>query len=124
MATKEITKENTEIAAEEVIGSDSVLTEEVSALFTHKLTKTIEYEDNKFDEITFDFDSLTGGDSLDVENELSSKGHFIVLKTADSEYLIRMCAKACITKGVDTGFFRIIPVKDYNKIMNSVKRFF
>lgn len=124
MATKEITKENTEIAAEEVIGSDSVLTEEISALFTHKLSKPIEYEGKKFDEINFDFDALTGGDSLDVENELSSKGHFIFLKTSDSEYLVRMCARACTNDGVDVGFFRILPVKDYNKIMNSVKRFF
>lgn len=121
MATNK--KENNEIAPTDVVGSDAALLEEnVSSLYKHKLSRSIEYEGVTYEELSFDFDSLTGGDSLDIENEIAAKGRLLIVKTSDAEYLSRMCARACVQK-VDVGIFRVMPVKDYNRIMNTAKRF-
>lgn len=124
MATKATKKENTEIAPDAVVGSDAALFEEGgNSFFTYRLSKPISYEGKEYDALTFDFEALTGGDSLDVENELAAKGHLLIVKTSDSEYVTRMCARACIEEGVDIGIFRVMQAKDYNRLMNTAKRF-
>lgn len=111
-------------AAEQAVGSDSVLLDEQpDGMYTHKFAEPIQYDGKTFDKLTFDFDSLTGGDSLDVESELLSKGHAVVVRTIDGEYLSRMCARAC-TESVGADIFRHMKVKDYGQITNVAKRFF
>lgn len=124
--TKATKKENTEIAPDAVVGSDAALFEEggnLTSLFTYHLSKPISYEGKEYDALTFDFEALTGGDSLDVENELAAKGHLLFVKTSDSEYVSRMCARACVEEGIDIGIFRVMQAKDYNRLMNTAKRF-
>lgn len=125
MATeKKPTKnEETEIAPESVVGSDAALLDQsVTALFTHTLSRPVEYEGEKYESLTFDFDSLTGGDSIDVETELLAKGHPVISKSIDTQYLMRMCARAC-TADIDYNIFRALPVKDFNRIIATAKRF-
>lgn len=121
------TDDMTELEAqvvEQVVGSDSVLLEEApDSLYVHTFEKPIEYNGKTYEKLTFDFDSLCGGDSLDVESELLSKGHFVVSRSVDPEYLIRMCARAC-TDSVGFDIFRCMKVKDYTRITNYSRRFF
>lgn len=108
----------------QAVGSDSVLLDDQpDGLYTHNFVKPIQYDGKTYEKLTFDFDSLTGGDSLDVESELLSRGHAVVVRTIDGEYLSRMCARAC-TESVGADIFRQMPVKDYGAITNVAKRFF
>lgn len=94
-----------------------------SDLYVHTFKRPISYNGKTYESLTFDFSSLTGGDSLDVENELQSMGHAVVVRTLDGAYLSRMCARAC-TEPVGFDIFRVMSVKDYAIITNKSKRFF
>lgn len=94
-----------------------------SDLYVHTFKRPISYNGKTYESLTFDFSSLTGGDSLDVENELQSMGHAVVVRTLDGAYLSRMCARAC-TEPIGADIFRVMPVKDYAIITNKSKRFF
>lgn len=110
-------------AAKQAVGSDAVLLEEQNdGLYTHTFSKPVLYDGKTIEKLTFDFDSLTGGDSLDVESELMARNHFVVVKNVDGEYLTRMAARAC-TEKIGHDIFRLMPVKDYGKITNIAKRF-
>ena len=119
------TEANTEEAAfdVEVSESDIKMVEDTTDVYTHKFKVPVQYDGKTYESLTFDFSSLTGGDSLDVENELQSMGHAVVVRTLDGMYLSRMCAKAC-TENIGSDIFRVMPVKDYAIITNKSKRFF
>ena len=126
----EITAETAQIV-EQAVGSDSVLLEESpDSLYVHTFEKPIEYNGKTYEKLTFDFDSLTGGDSLDVESELMARNHPVLVRNIDSEYVIRMAAKACTERGADGkrvighDIFRNMTVKDYGRITNIARRFF
>ena len=119
--------ENTNAEADQsvkdAVGSDTAMLDETSGLYTRVLNRPVVYDGKTYTELTFDFDSLTGGDSLDVEEELMSNGIFMGMKTFDGRYLIRMCARAC-TADVGYDIFRLMSVKDSNIIQNVARRFF
>ncbi len=117
--------------AEQVVGSDGALLEELlDGVYTHTFAKPVLYDGKTYEKLTFDFDSLTGGDSLDVESELMARNHPVFVRNIDGEYLIRMAAKACTERGADNkrvighDIFRLMSAKDYGKITNIAKRFF
>ena len=64
-------------------------------VFTLHLTRPLEHEGKSYSDLTFDFDSLSGSDSLAIERELQMLGHTVIVANFDSEYLIRVCVKAC-----------------------------
>lgn len=97
--------------------------ENPSTIFKHVLVKPFEYEGKQYTELSFDFDKLTGKDSLAVERELMAMGRTVVVRAFSPDYLVRMCARAC-TEKVGHDIFDIMSVKDYAKITNASKRFF
>ncbi len=124
----EIIKNDAEIEeqkeAEAALGSDAaVLEESESDIFKYELIRPVTYDGKEYKELTFDFGSLTGGDSMDVEDELMSRGHAVLVRSADSMYLSRMCARACNEK-VGADIFRLMFVKDCNRILAASRRFF
>ena len=66
-----------------------------NGVFTLHLTRSLEHEGKSYSDLTFDFDSLSGSDSLAIERELQMLGHTVIVANFDSEYLIRVCVKAC-----------------------------
>jgi len=124
--TEKKTNEQEDFAeqAEKVVGSDVVnLENESDGVYTHTFNKPVLYEGKTYKKLPFDFESLSGGDSLDVENELLAQGHAVVARSIDGAYLIRMCARAC-TEKVGYDIFRVMSVKDYAIITNRSRRFF
>lgn len=97
--------------------------EQPSTLYNHVLAKPIEYDGKIYTELSFDFDKLTGKDSLDVERELQAIGRPVVVRSLSGDYLVRMSARACTAK-VGHDIFEMMSVKDYAKITNASKRFF
>lgn len=111
-------------AAEAVAGSDAAMIDAtIDEVYTHVFSRPVKYDGEEITELTFDFGSLTGGDSLSVEEELRMAGHPVIVRSVDGAYLIRMCAKAC-TRSIDFEIFEKMPAKDYIRITNISKRFF
>ena len=89
-------------------------------VFTFK--KPFEHEGKKYTELKFDFNSLTGADSINIEAELQAKGVAIFAPAFSAPYLVRMCARAC-TEKVDYKFFEAMRLKDYVTIRSKARNF-
>lgn len=79
-------------------------------------------EHRSFDQLTFDFNKLTGRDSLAIENELQSLGKPVIVAEMSGEYLIRMAARAC-TEKISADDLAAAPLADYNKIRSRARSF-
>lgn len=93
-----------------------------SSLVTIKLSKPFEYEGNVFEELSFDFDKLTGADDKAIERELQAKNLPVMVAALSTEYLVRMCARAC-TAEIGHDAFDYMPLKDHNKIKTAGRNF-
>ena len=96
-------------------------TEEVGA-YVHVFKKPFEYQGKSYDQLTFDFGSLTGRDSLAIENELQALGKMVLSPEFSGEFLIRMAARAC-TENVGSDAMEQMPMRDYNRIRSQARSF-
>jgi len=91
-------------------------------MFVFKFKKPFEYEGKTYTELKFDFNGLTGADSINIEAELQAKGVAIFAPAFSAPYLVRMCARAC-TEKVDYKFFESMKLKDYVTIRSKARNF-
>lgn len=87
------------------------------------LRKPVKYADKEYTELSFDFDKLTGQDSLNIERELASLGKTSMPTAINSEYLIRIAAKACtenVGSDIFTSYMRLL---DYHKVIKMARDF-
>lgn len=96
--------------------------EKAENLFSLELKKPLTYEGKVYNELSFDFDTLTGKDSLAVERELSLRGIQVAVPAFSGEYIIRIAAKAC-TSRVGSDAFELMSLKDYNRLRSKVRNF-
>lgn len=89
---------------------------------TINLRKEIEYNGVKYSSLSFDFDKLTGDDSLAIEKELQSMGINLVVHAFSGEYLARMACKAC-SSPIGYDIFGIMSLRDFEKIRNAARNF-
>jgi len=90
--------------------------------YTHHFLRPFAYEGKTYTELTFDWDKLTGKDSLAIEAELSNLGRPVIIHSISGEYLIRMACRACQEKiGVDA--FEQMRLPDYNRIRTAARNF-
>ena len=68
-----------------------------ASAYVHKLKKPFTFEGCTIEELSFDFDRLTGNDSLAIEDELQAMNKPVIVPTFSGQYLIRMAARACTT---------------------------
>jgi len=91
--------------------------------YTHHFKKPFNYNGIEYSELHFNFDDLTGADSLDVEKEMARTGAGVVIAGAfNSEYMIRIAAKAC-AEPIGADAFKNMRLYDYNKIRDRVRGF-
>jgi len=91
-------------------------------IYEHKFKKPVSHNNLVVQTIVFDWDLLTGQDSLDIENELQAIGKMVVVPAFSGEYLIRMAARAS-TPRVGADFFARLPLGEYNKIRSAARSF-
>ena len=91
-------------------------------LFTLKLKKPLSYEGTDYTELSFDFDNLTGRDSLDVERELAMRGIQVAVPAFSGEYIVRIAAKAC-AEPLGSDAFESLSLRDYNRLRSKVRNF-
>lgn len=103
-----------------------------TGIYVHNLRQPFVYEGCTIQELTFNFDSLTGNDALAVEDEMQALNKPVIVPTFSGQYLIRLAARACTTVIKDaTGTSRRIgadtlmalPIYEYNRIRGRARSF-
>lgn len=100
----------------------AVETAEEKVLFTVEFDEPVEYNGEKYDHIDFDFDALTGADAMAVEAELRSLNVVVYNPMTQSDYLVRIAAKAAKAP-IGADFFSGLKFCDYFKITNYARNF-
>lgn len=99
-----------------------IIPAEESAVYAHKLKKPFDFEGEHYEELSFEFDKLTANDCLKVERELRAQGHNVIVETVDSDYLIRLAARAC-TKPVGVDLLLKMGMADFRIIKDKTRNF-
>lgn len=115
-----ITKD--ELTHEEAVEKATEAAQNAEDTLTIAFKKPVEYNGEKYTELTFDFESLTGRDGLEIENELAAQGKPLVIPAFSGEYLVRMAAKAS-SSPIGYDFFDVISLRDFNKIRSAARSF-
>ncbi len=117
MATDNITPIN-----EEELQQAQNEANDAKSTFVLKFKRPISYNGKDYTELAFDFESLTGRDSLEVEKELTRSGVQIVAPAFNGEYIVRIAARACTVQvGYDVVYE--MSITDYNKLRSAVRNF-
>ena len=91
--------------------------------FNYQMKKPLHYNGKEYKELNFDFSTLTGRDSLDVENELMAQGKgAVVVAALNTEYIIRIAARAC-AEPIGSDAFLMMSLFDFNKIKDKTRNF-
>ena len=106
--------------------------QENSSAYVHKLKKPFTFEGCTIEELSFDFDQLTGNDSLAIEDELQAIGKPTISPTFSGQFLIRMAARACTATVVDGSgrprrlgddALRALPISEFNRVRSKARSF-
>jgi hypothetical protein len=116
-----INTENNEIeAAKEMEAAEAEALKDGAPQYVHYFRKPFEWEGREHTKLEFDFEKLTGGDALAIENELAMKGIQVITPTFSSPFLIRMASRAC---GLGVDAFEAMTIRDYNQIRSKARNF-
>ena len=97
--------------------------EENAGVVVLELKKPLVYEGRTYERITLDLESLTGKDSMEVEEELMMRKKGAVIYGAlNNDYILGIAAKACKEK-LGTDAFLMMSLKDHNQLKNAVRNF-
>jgi hypothetical protein len=108
---------------EELNAAKAEAVQEKSSEFTYQLKKPLNYNSKEYTELHFDFSTLTGKDSLDVESELMAQGKgAVVVAALNTEYIIRIAARAC-AEPIGSDAFLTMSLFDFNKIKDKTRNF-
>lgn len=97
--------------------------------YTHAFKRPFVYEGRTVESLTFDWDTLTGNDSLAIERELRVKGVTLVVPAYTGEYLVGMAARACTDRTeegkrfVGADMIRAMPLGDFQAVTNRARNF-
>jgi len=127
MSKDNITNLNPEIDPEEYSAMETDAEKAVSegtnlGLFTVEFKKPFEFMGKSYTELSFDFDSLSGQDCLDIGNELAARGVTVVAPEFSTEYQRVFAAKAC-TQRLSSDAFPLMPAKKFLTIVRAARTF-
>ena len=88
--------------------------------YTHKFSKTVEIMGQKYKEMTFYFDELTGEDIEAVEEELQDQQRYVLSPEISSVFQAMLAARAA---KIGSDEIRKLPIGDYMKIKNKARDF-
>ena len=95
--------------------------------YTHVFKKPFTYEGVSYDMLTFQFDAMTGGDSLEIVKELRLMGITVVSKPYMDEYVEAFAARSCTwrdgNRRLRAAAFRTMGYEDYAAICGRTKNF-
>lgn len=96
--------------------------QDAEGVYTHTFKRPFAYNGIDYNSLTFDFEGLTGEDTLKIERELASKGRTVIVPEFNGDYLAAMASRACTDEiGVDA--FNHMSLRDFNSIRGAARRF-
>ena len=90
--------------------------------YVHKFSKPFVFEEKTYEQLTFDFSTLTGKDAMSIENELQAKGQTVLIPEYHHGYLLAFAARACVEK-IPSDAYEYMPINDYNAIRKAARNF-
>ena len=90
--------------------------------YSHKFSKPFPYGKESYDELRFDWDSLTGQADLDIEQELQMLGVTVIAAEFNGRYLAAFAARAC-TASIGSDAFGLMPYRDWRRIRRAARSF-
>ena len=97
--------------------------------YTHRLKKPFTFDGKTVEEMHFDFDSLTGADTLAISAEMNQRFKNLVLPHLSWEFMTLMAVRACTDRDekgirlVNEKLLQALPMRDYNTIVGKVRDF-
>lgn len=89
---------------------------------TVRLTRPFEWEGKTYEKLAFDFDKLTGRDSLEIEHEMRALNLPLITPAFSGDYILRVAARAC-EEEIGTDMLLALPLRSYNQVRTSVSAF-
>jgi hypothetical protein len=102
--------------------NEKALKENSIGVYTHRFKKPIMYNGKEYEELNFDFDSLSGQDILNIDSEMEMLGVNIAVRELNSRYQMAFAAKAC-KEPIGSDIFTLMRVPDFLRITRKVKTF-
>lgn len=96
--------------------------ENTAGVYVHEFSTPFSYEGKTYEKLTFDWNKLTGEDSLAIENELQSLGKAVIMPEFSGDYLVRMASRAC-TDNIGADVILAMSLGDYNAIRGKARSF-
>ncbi|MCD8052260.1 MAG: phage tail assembly protein [Clostridiales bacterium] len=87
---------------------------------TVRLSKPMNYEGKTYTKLELDFNGMTGRDMEAIDDELQALGVIIANPTLSHKYQRILAARAA---GVPSDMLEHLPLRDYQKVTNAVRRF-
>ena len=95
---------------------------DAKSTFTHKFKKPFLYDGKEYESLTFDFESLSGNDTLQIERELAKQGRTVIVPEFNGDYLAAMACRAC-EEDVGVDAFSLMSLRDFNAIRGAARSF-
>ena len=106
-----------------------VRTQKDSGTYTHVFQEPFTYQGETYEKLTFNWNTLSGKDSVAIERSLLRRNITTVLAHFTPEYLAEMAARACTYRNED-GFRTIttevlyeLPLLEFRAICDAARRF-
>ena len=90
--------------------------------YTHKFREPFPYNGTYYEELTFEWNRLTGRDGMNIEEELERLGTPVMAPEFSTAYQIRMAARCC-TEKIGSDAFSYMPLSAVNKIKRQARVF-
>lgn len=122
--------ESPETLAEEAEAREAdALSEPQKWTYTHVFKSPFTWAGRTYERLTFDWSTLTGADSLEIESEMLRRGVTLVVPEYSGAYLTGMAARACTERDergrrlVTDAAVRALPLGDFQIICRRARTF-
>lgn len=114
--------ENKETTTTEVLDAIEDEAKKSPDQFTLKLDPAFTFEGKTYEELSFDFGTLTGADFISASNEMAARGRMMVSPSFSPEFIMILCTKAC-EKKIGTDLLRALPLGPFNRLWRAGRDF-
>lgn len=126
---KEAIKDFEEEAALAVAEEEKAKSQPDEDVYIHKFKKPFTHVNRTVEELTFDWESLTGKDYDEIEAALARNGVSVIVPEYLGDFLAHMAVHACTTRDnngirfVDRDFLAAMPLREYKALLGKARSF-